>query len=119
MKKNIKLIIFWILFYVPFVAATMFGIYYVVIKYSKNLQSVELRKHIGEKIDFGTLLDLNNNKVKLICKTDITLIDFWYKGCIPCLKEMEKFTPLISGKENKITDISISKDDKENWKPLF
>ena len=50
---------------------------------------------------------------------DITLVDFWYSGCGPCVEEMREFNALISGKENEINIVSISIDGKEYWKRSF
>lgn len=58
-------------------------------------------------------------KTKLKYNTDITIVDFWFKGCSPCLEDMKQFESLISGLEKKLTLVSISIDDVQTWKSIF
>jgi len=81
------------------------GGFYFLVKYNNQSRNEKTRKLIGEKIDFGYLMDLNNNKVKIKYTTDFTIIDFWFKGCSPCLEEMKRFSPLLNGNADKITTV--------------
>jgi len=118
MRKTIKLIIIWILLYIPVMLIGMGIIFHIVENHRKEKYRDNL-KHIGEKIEINNLVDLDNNRVKLQYKPNITIIDFWFKGCKPCIEHMEQFIPLISGMDNKISVISISVDDRNIWEPLF
>lgn len=118
MRRLLKLLIVWILLFIPLILVAM-GIIFKISQNQSNDKYNESRKHIGEKIEINNLIDLDDNTVKLQCNSDITLIDFWYRGCKPCIESMEQFGSLISGLDNKISVISISIEDKNAWKSLF
>jgi thiol-disulfide isomerase/thioredoxin len=46
----------------------------------------------------------------------VTIIDFWFVGCAPCVSEMRQFDALLKGKEKEISIFSISIDDAKYWK---
>jgi thiol-disulfide isomerase/thioredoxin len=119
LRKSTKLFIWWLLLYVPFIVIAMCTIYFMYNNMANKGPNGDLRKKIGQKIELGFLINLNNEKEKLNLETDITLVDFWFQGCVPCLQEMEQFEPLLVGMEDKLNVISISIDDRELWKKLF
>ena len=49
-------------------------------------------------------------------ESKITIIDFWFVGCAPCVSEMRQFDSLLKGREKEISVISISIDDAKYWK---
>jgi hypothetical protein len=119
MKKTIKLFIYWILIYIPI--AILLVVF--VTKRNSDRNSLDkyakVQKYVGKRFEFKNVLDRENNNVDLEFSAEITLIDFWYRGCSPCLKEMKKFSSLISGMGNKINIISISTDPSESWDFMF
>lgn len=66
---------------------------------------------------FTTDLNLNNSKtIKLTdLKGKIVLLDFWYRGCLPCLKATPDLMKLQQEFKNDLVIIGINdRDDKED-----
>lgn len=66
---------------------------------------------------FTTDLNLNNGKkVKLTdLKEKVILLDFWYRGCLPCLKATPDLMKLQQEFKNDLVIIGINdRDDKED-----
>ena len=88
------------------------------IRKEKGLQS--LTKNIGEQFSIEDFINTSGKSVQLdFTKSDITIIDFWFNGCGPCIKEMSQFEQLLKGKEKQISIISISISSYLLWKKLF
>lgn len=80
-------------------------------------QKKSLYDHIGEKFEIPNILDSAGNKIKLdFTKSDLTIIDFWFNDCPPCIKEMNQFANVLSGKNKRISVISISINQFWLWK---
>lgn len=111
MKKTFRLIIYWILLFLPisvFVSTVYWGFMKMNDKY--------LNHNINKKLELNNVVDIPGNKVKLNFDSKITIIDFWFVGCAPCISEMKQFDMLLKGREKEISVISISIDDAEYWK---
>lgn len=123
MKSTIKLFIYWILIYILLAILLAAFISLRSTNRSTNSNSVDkyakVKKYVGKRLEFKNLLDRENNEVELKSSAEITLIDFWYTGCRPCLKEMKEFNSLISGMEDKIQITSISIDGTGVWNSAF
>jgi thiol-disulfide isomerase/thioredoxin len=79
-------------------------------------QKTSLTDHIGEELKISKILDSSGNQVKLdFTKSDLTIIDFWFNDCPPCIKELNEFASVIGGKEKKISIISISINQPWLW----
>jgi cytochrome oxidase Cu insertion factor (SCO1/SenC/PrrC family) len=79
-------------------------------------QKTSLTDHIGEQIKISNILDSSGNQVKLdLTKSDLTIIDFWFNNCPPCIKELNQFASILVGKEKKISVISISINQPWLW----
>lgn len=66
---------------------------------------------------FTTDLHLNNNKtIKLSdLKGKVVLLDFWYRGCFPCLKATPDLIKIQEEFKNDLVIIGINdRDDKED-----
>jgi thiol-disulfide isomerase/thioredoxin len=119
MRSTIKLLIYWILLYIP-IAILLVAFVSIRRSTSDSLDKyAKVQKYVGKRLELKNLLDRVNNRVQLEPSSDITLIDFWFRGCDPCIKEMREFNSLISGLENRINIISISIDDTETWDSMF
>jgi len=94
-------------------------------KSSKNVEKFErdkgsLKENIGEKFQVDNILDTTGKVVTLdFTKSEITIIDFWFNDCPPCLEEMKQFAEILKGKENRISVISISINQFWLWKPTL
>ena len=118
MKNKRKLISFWIILFIPILFSLLIILYHFFQEHREKTVD-KFKKHIGKKFEITNLIDINENKVNLKYNTDIAIIDFWFKGCRPCIEEMKQFKSLISGYEKEFTIISISIDNVKKWKPLF
>ena len=80
-------------------------------------QKRSLSDRIGEKFKISGILDSIGNQVELdFTKTDLTIIDFWFNDCPPCIKEMNQFAAVLTGKDKKVSVISISINQFGLWK---
>lgn len=80
-------------------------------------QAKALLTHIGEKFQLDNIVDSSGNPVTLdLSGSDITIIDFWFNTCPPCIEEMMQFASLLPGKETKINVISLSVNNFPLWK---
>lgn len=85
-----------------------------------ELQKKSLTDHIGDTFRIQNILDSTNNQIQLdFSKSDLTIIDFWFNDCPPCIKEMNQFSKVLSGKEGKISIVSISLNQFWVWKPTL
>ena len=79
-------------------------------------QKTSLTDHIGKDLTISKILDSSGNQVKLdFTKSDLTIIDFWFNDCPPCIKELNQFASVLIGKEKKISVISISINQPWLW----
>ena len=114
-KANIVTNVFCILIFIVFVSSCQNNS-------RKNIERIErqknsLKDHIGEEFNLDNILDSNGNLVKLdFTKSEITIVDFWFNECPPCIEEMKQFAEILLGKEKKITIISISINRFSLWK---
>ncbi|MDQ8015123.1 MAG: TlpA disulfide reductase family protein [Flavobacterium nitrogenifigens] len=65
---------------------------------------------------FSTVLNLNNGKtIKLTdLKNKVILLDFWYRGCLPCLKAIPYLIELQEEFKNDLVIIGINDMDTKN-----
>lgn len=83
-------------------------------RFEKQIKS--LTDHIGEEFKISAILDSSGNKVKLdFSKSDVTIVDFWFNDCPPCIQELAQFESLLVGKEKEISIISISLNQPWLW----
>ncbi|MEO6069091.1 MAG: redoxin family protein [Chitinophagaceae bacterium] len=79
-----------------------------------------LSDNIGDNFKINNVLDSSGKEVQLdFSKSDVTIIDFWFDDCPPCINEMSQFSNLLAGKEGKISVISISINPFWVWKPYL
>jgi thiol-disulfide isomerase/thioredoxin len=65
-------------------------------------------------------VDSSGKEVKLdLSKSNITVIDFWFNTCPPCIEDMNRFSKLIKGKDESIRVISASINNFNLWRGLF
>ncbi|MEN9349764.1 MAG: hypothetical protein RL372_742 [Bacteroidota bacterium] len=73
----------------------------------------------GSKIKNISLPDLNNKLIKLSeFKSNYILLDFWFAGCIPCIRNFDTIKTVYSKFDRKyfqIIAISIDKKSNKNW----
>jgi len=83
-------------------------------------QEASLSKNIGDKFMIGNFIDTSGKPVTLdLSKANITIIDFWFDDCPPCIKELKQFKDILLHKENKVQVISVSINTYPVWKNLF
>lgn len=76
------------------------------------------RQHVakGKAID-GELWDLDGNKHSLAeLRGTFVLLDFWGKGCAPCMKALPELAILAEMYNDKLSIVSISTDTDDVWR---
>lgn len=116
-----KLLTFWLILFIPVFIVLLYGTYK---QQEKNVtvikQRANLVKHIGSKLPMLPLKDTSNKRVSLNHSfRRITIIDFWFAGCGPCIAEMKQFSKLFHEYPNKFEIISISVDPLSEWKRVL
>jgi thiol-disulfide isomerase/thioredoxin len=111
MKKTFRLFVYWILLFLP-ITLIFSTIFYGLTKVNDR----HLNQNVNKKLELNYIVDTLGNKVKLNFESKITIIDFWFVGCAPCVSEMRQFDSLLKGREKEISVISISIDDSKYWK---
>ena len=107
----VKLLLFF-----PFFIAAFFALYQVK-KWRFDSRRHAINQSIGKPFPSLPLRDENGNAVSVnLAATELTIIDFWYRNCPACIREMQQFKTVLKGKENVITVISISIDPEDVWK---
>ncbi|MDI3320584.1 TlpA family protein disulfide reductase [Pinibacter soli] len=83
--------------------------------------SEAILKHVGEKFDPSIFTDIEGHKTTLQPTTPITIVDFWFKDCPPCINEMNQFDNLLKQNDNskKISIVSVSVNSYPVWRDLF
>ena len=119
MSTNKKSFVLWLLLAFP-----VFIIYQFVgfCKYKANVtnQRKAIKQHIGEKFPFIDVLDTSARETTLNFTEDqITIIDFWFKSCPPCIKEMQQFHSLLKDKNGSVKIISVSINNYFVWKKII
>ncbi|MBL0359433.1 MAG: redoxin domain-containing protein [Chitinophagaceae bacterium] len=112
---KLKLVLKLILFF-PFLMVSFYA-FYVLKAYRLQQKRKALSSQAGRQFPSIPLKDVHGNAVSLdISGTRLTVIDFWYRNCVPCIVEMNQFEEHLKGKEQEIAVISISVDDAAAWK---
>lgn len=114
MKRILVLFTIWILLFIPvtLICTTLsYGLLKINYKY--------LNSNINKKFELNHIVDTLGNKTTLNFNNKITIIDFWFRGCPPCVHELGQYESLLKGRENEISIYSISIDDTKYWKSLF
>lgn len=69
-----------------------------------------------EKAADGDLFDLQGNVHRLSdFKGKAVLIDFWSRGCGPCIMALPEMKEISEKYEDRLVVVSVSIDDKTNW----
>lgn len=85
-----------------------------------ELKKKSLKENIGDTFIIKNVIDSSGNQIQLdFSKSDLTIIDFWFNECPPCINEMKQFSEVLAGKEGKISVISISINQFWFWKPTL
>ena len=83
-------------------------------------QKASLKDHIGEEFQISNILDSSGHQIKLdFTKSNLTIVDFWFNDCPPCIKELNQFADVLVGKEKKISVISISINQPWLWAEIL
>ena len=114
-----RIIRLWLIFFLPFFIFK-FWVAYIEDKRYQKIYTTPLQNHLGEKFDIDNFIDSNGENINLdFTRSEITIIDFWFSDCLPCLQEMKQFKNLITGKDKEIRIISISVNSYNEWKRVL
>ncbi|WP_290700013.1 TlpA disulfide reductase family protein [Lacinutrix sp.] len=89
-----------------FLLIALIGLYIYFVKLDKldselKIPQISLENQFDELKSFGDY------------KGKVLLVDFWFQGCKPCLKEMKFFPELLKKYDSELAIMSISIDPKE------
>lgn len=85
-------------------------------KQSSPKSPPELSRNIGDTFSIDGLVDTAGNPVDLnLSHAELTVVDFWFTECPPCIKEMQQFADLLKGKEGKVQVVSVSINQPWYW----
>ena len=105
--------------FIPFIITVLFA-FYKIKKVRIERKRSAVNKYIGEKFPRLPLVDSTGNTFTFdLSKSGITIIDFWYKSCPQCIAEMKQFEEVLKGRQEKVSIISISIDQYDDWKTLL
>jgi cytochrome oxidase Cu insertion factor (SCO1/SenC/PrrC family) len=114
-----RIIRLWLIFFFPFFIFKYYLAYLADERYQK-VYTIPLQNHVGEKFDIDKFIDANGENINLdFTRSEITIVDFWFSDCLPCLQEMKQFKTLITGKDKEIRIISISINSYTEWKRVL
>lgn len=83
----------------------------------KNFLSATSFVQIGDKMADVDLFDIENNKRNLSDYSGkYRLLDFWNRGCGPCIAAMPEMKEVAEKYKDKLVVIAINSDSKEVWK---
>jgi len=91
----------------------------------KDMEKIERHKksldaNIGEKFPIDNIVDSTGKLIKLdFSESEITIIDFWFNECPPCIEEMKQFAGVLKGKDKEINVFSISINGNTIWKSIM
>jgi thiol-disulfide isomerase/thioredoxin len=119
MKISKQIILFWFILFVPFLAYKIYSRFKQNEVYKQVYSGIK-RGYVGSKFRIDNFKDTSGNISKIDTKkTNITIVDFWFKECPPCLADMKTFSPLLNKLESKVSVVSISVNNYSLWKSLF
>ncbi len=104
-----------IILFIPFFIAAFFA-FFQFKKYRLQSKRQAINQLAGKPFPALPLLDVNGKPGSLdLSQSANTIIDFWYRNCPACIREMQQFEAVLKGKEETISVISISIDPNEVW----
>lgn len=111
-----RIVLLWIVFFFPFLIYKYYLAYLSDQAYQRTYTS-PLQNHIGKKFDLDNFIDSNGKTATLnYAGSDLTIIDFWFSDCLPCIREMKQFEKLIAKRNGEVKIISISINSYDEWK---
>jgi len=114
-----RIIRLWLIFFFPFFIFKYWLAYLADKRYQK-IYTLPLQNHLGEKFDIDNFIDSSGKNISLdFTHSEITIIDFWFSDCLPCLQEMKQFKNLVTRKEKEIRIISISINSQTEWRRVL
>jgi thiol-disulfide isomerase/thioredoxin len=119
MRIATKVIWVWLFLFLPFLCFKLYRQFKANEKYEK-LYSSAINMYVGSKFSLDNFLDSSGADTKIdVSHPDITVVDFWFKDCPPCLKDMKHYSRLIQGRDKQIQVVSICINRYDIWKPLL
>jgi thiol-disulfide isomerase/thioredoxin len=110
-----KLIRLWLLLFLPFLLLVTFLVFEIE-KADNEKTYKSVNRFIRTKFPIAGFADSSGQPVPVSLNAEYTIIDFWFKGCKPCIEEMKQFEKLLKGKGKKISILSVSTDPFPIWK---
>ena len=104
-----------IVLFIPFFIAAFFA-FFQFKKYRLQSKRHAVNQLVGKQFPVLPMQDVNGKSaLPDLSKTDYTIIDFWFRNCPGCIREMQQFETVLKGKEKNISIISVSIDPNDSW----
>lgn len=97
-------------FWLAFLAVGYYVIYERELKEDYQQQMALREKYLGRDFPLDLIIDLDSQAVNrnIFQQKPRTVVDFWFVGCAPCIKEMKKFPDYIqSDPDLQILSVNI------------
>lgn len=110
----------WVALLIPVIGLTLF-FYHQRQKSLEQKEYASIYSQVGKKFLAEDFLDRSGDHIQKLdfTKAPLTMVDFWFRECPPCIKEMKQFPGLLKDKEDKIRVISVSFNSYNRWRKLF
>ena len=119
MKISKKIILFWFVLFVPFLGYKLYNRYKENEDYKERYTSTR-KWYVGGKFLLDNFKDSSGHLTKIDTKkSPITIIDFWYNSCPPCIADMKSFSPILKKLGSQVSVVSISVNNFSLWHSLL
>jgi thiol-disulfide isomerase/thioredoxin len=119
MKISKRIILLWFVLYLPFLGYKLYLQFKVNEEYKARYISIR-KGFVGTKFDLDNFKDTSGSFSKIDFKrTPITIVDFWFKACSPCIADIKTFSPLLKNSGNQVSVFSVSINNFSQWRDLF
>ena len=119
MKITRTIIWTWLVLFLPFFTFKLYKSFQENEKY-ENAYNGFLSNYIGSKFTLKNFVNSSGQDASIdVSNSKMTVVDFWFKECPPCLTDMKHYSELIQGREKQINVFTISINRYDIWKPLL
>lgn len=109
----------WLILFLPFFTFKLYSRYRANKQYEK-VYSSPVSGYIGSKFSLQNFVDSSGTDAQIdFSKSEITVVDFWFKDCPPCIEDMQHYSQLIEGRDRKIIIFTVCINRFDLWKTLL
>ncbi|RYE27137.1 MAG: hypothetical protein EOP45_02180 [Sphingobacteriaceae bacterium] len=99
MRITRNIILTWLILFLPFFTFKLYSKYSTNKQYEKGYSN-SVSGYIGSKFPLQNFVDSSGRGAQIdLSKSEITVVDFWFKDCPPCIEDMQHYSQLIKGRD--------------------